>query len=99
MANKSPVKNLISAVSSVKDYFKADINYVLKPMLNVYWRIWFLEGTQFLTYWSDDIQKTDVLVVKDGDKPLVFEKDDYTMVVGIECIKIALIFKNSNRAG
>jgi hypothetical protein len=98
MASKSPVKNLASAISAVKSYFNTDINYVLKPLLDVHWRIWSMDEVRFLTYWSDDVQKTDVLIVKEGDKPLVLEKADYTMVVGIECIKVALIFKNSNRA-
>ncbi|MCL2873988.1 MAG: hypothetical protein FWE29_03555 [Defluviitaleaceae bacterium] len=93
------VENFVKAASSVKQYFDANIKYVLKPMLDVYWRTWSMDDVQFLTYWSDDVQKTDVLIVKEDSKQLMFEKEDYTMIVGIECIKVALIFKNSNRAG
>ena len=94
---KNPVEAFVSAASGVKQYFDADVKYVIKPLLDVYWRVWAMEDVQFLTYWSDEIQKTDVLIVKEGSKPLVFEKKDYTMIVGIECIKVALIFKNSNK--
>ena len=97
--NKNPVENFVNAISNVMQYFDADIKYVVKPLLDVHWRIWVMEDVQFLTYWSDDVQKTDVLIVKEGAGPLVFEKKDYTMIVGIECIKVALIFKNSNKAG
>ena len=94
---KNPIENYVNAVSDVKKYFGTDMKYVIKPLLDVYWRVWTMEDVQFLTYWSDDVQKTDVLIVKEGVKPLIFEKEDYTMVVGIECIKVALIFKNSNK--
>ena len=97
--NKNPVENFVNAISDIKHYFDTDIEHVIKPLLDVYWRIWVMEDVQFLTYWSDDVQKTDVLIVKEGAKPLVFEKKDYTMIIGIECIKVALIFKNSNKAG
>jgi len=94
-----PVENFVKAALHVKKYFGTDIKYVIKPMLDVYWRVWSMEDVLFLTYWSDNMQKTDVLIVKEGSKPLMFEREDYTMVVGIECIKVALIFKNRNKAG
>ncbi len=34
------------------------------------------------------------LVVKKSERPLIIEKDGYTMIIAIDCIKIAFIFRN-----
>ena len=39
----------------------------------------------------------DAVIVKKNGIPMVYQKKEYTMVVAIDCVKIAFVFQNNQR--
>ncbi|MDE6182260.1 MAG: hypothetical protein K2F59_03550, partial [Eubacteriales bacterium] len=60
------------------------------------WTIKDNDGVFFLTYIEENNTK-DCVIVKKNNEPMIFKTNDYTMVVGIECVKLGFILKNSNK--
>lgn len=76
--------------------FNIKNEYLLKMDLYSKWTIEEIDGTFFLKYWNDTIEETNV-IVKFDNKPLISEKNGYTMVVAIDCIKISIVLNNANK--
>ncbi len=94
---KKPIQEFIMAKNNVLEFFNCKENYFIKPLMPHTWSIKTEDGVAFLSYWSDGSEEVKVVVAKKDGKPLIFETRDYTMVIGIECIKIAFVFKNMNK--
>ena len=48
----------------------------------------------FLTYWKEGGKLNECVIVKKNNNPLIMRKEDYTMIVIIECVKVAVVLKN-----
>ncbi len=87
----------IQAKERLMRYFGCKENYFVKPLHDAFWRIEDTNDFPILSYWHENDSKTDALICKKGGKPMIFSTKAYTMIIGIECIKIAFIFKNDKR--
>ncbi len=94
---KRPVQDYISAKNSVMEYFKCDGDYYIRPLMDYKWTIKGDDEYFILSYWKDDEKRNDAVIVKKGGDPMIFKAGDHTMIVGIDCVKIAFIFHNANK--
>jgi hypothetical protein len=94
---KKYVPDFIQAKKDLMQYFGCTDDFYVKPVTNATWYIRELEGMYFVGYGKEDEKPSEAVVVRRDGEPYIIEKGDYTMVVCIECIKIALIFKNENK--
>ena len=78
-------------------FFGCNYDFYIKPATNYSWYIRELEGTYFVGYAQNDEKAQEAVVVRRDGEPYIIEKGDYTLVVCIECVKIALILKNQNK--
>jgi hypothetical protein len=77
--------------------FGCEDNYLIKDLTSFEWGINNEEGTYFLSYWKKEEPKNNLLIAKSDKLPLIYKTKDYTMIIVIECIKIAVIFKNKEQ--
>lgn len=80
--------------------FGCEDDYFVKNSENLKWSISTNDSWCILSYWENIKNKeikTDVAVVKKNGRPQIFKTEDYTMVVGIQCVKIAFVFDNKKR--
>lgn len=91
-----PVNNFIAASKSVLNYFNCTNDYFIKPLENAEWSIYENDDYVLLTYWENNKRKDAVVPRKNG-KPMIYISDKYTMVIAIDCIKIAFILTNDNK--
>jgi len=93
---QDPVKDYTRALASLRKYFACDQDFFIRPLTEYNWLIQTNEGISILSYWKDDTARTDAVIVNKDGAPLVYEAKDYTMVVAIDCVKIAFLFANKN---
>lgn len=93
---KDIIKNFINSKNALNKYFDCNEDFFINPLLDNKWTLKEDNGIYFLKCFKDDIPK-DYIVVKKNNIPMIFEKNDYTMIVAIDCIKLAFLVKNSNK--
>lgn len=93
---KLKLEEFNEAQEEIFDFFSIENEYFLKVDLKSKWSIEEVEGVCFLKYWNGEKEETNV-VVKSGNKALISQKKGYTMVVSVDCIKIAMVFSNKNK--
>lgn len=94
---KKPVPEFIKAKNEVMRYFGCEEEIFIKPVTSYKWQLTNNGGMFFIGYFKEGESAQNSVVVKKEDKPLLFEKGDYSLLVCIECVKVGLIFKNENR--
>ncbi len=81
--------------------FDCDEDYFIKDLQEYNWNISITENWHILSYWKDintsKVKKTDIAIVKKDGKPQIFETPKYSMIIGIQCVKIAFILDNKKR--
>ncbi len=87
------VHNFISSQKNLMQYFGCDGDFYIKPLINFNWAVKNDDDFSILSYWDNNDKRIDAVVVKKGGQPMVYKKDDFTMVIGIDCVKLAFIFK------
>lgn len=97
-ADNQPILDYIAVKKSVLDYFQCDGDYYIKPLPDARWSVRYEEDFFILSYWIKNGIKLDSVIVKKGGKPMIYKTQDHTLIVGIDCVKIAFIFSNSNKA-
>lgn len=95
--NRIPVEDYIKSKKNILNYFKCDGDYFVKPLIDVNWTIKGDDEYFILSYWTEETSKTDAVIVKKSGVPMIYKMEDYTMIVGIDCVKIAFIFHNDYR--
>lgn len=90
-----PVQNFVQSRKKIWDYFDCAGDYYIKPLVGQEWLIRKVDDFYFLTYWTNEDVKMDAVVVSKGGNPFIYTTKEYTMVVAIDCVKIAFIFQNS----
>lgn len=91
------IKDFIKLENKIRQEFKCDEKFFLKPMIGNKWAINMQNETYFLSYLDSEGNKNSCYIVNKNNKPLIYKKDDLTMVIAIDCIKIAFIFENKNK--
>lgn len=88
------LKRYVESQSKLLKSFDSDTDYFIKNVSDYNWRVKEIDGMFFLTYWKDGGKLNECVIVKKNNQPIIVRKSDYTMIVVIECIKIAVILKN-----
>lgn len=91
------IKNYTNAQKELLQYFGCDEEFFAKYMSEFSWTVKNDGEFYFLYYWGADGSRKDAVVVKKNGEPLIFETEEYTMVIGIDCVKIGFIFSNENK--
>lgn len=94
---KKAVSEYLCSKNNLMQYFNCKDDYFIKPIVNYYWRIKEEDDVYFLSYWKDGSPLNECVIVKKNNKPLIFEKRDYTMIIGVECVKVGLVVRNINK--
>lgn len=94
---KKPVQEFIQAKNNLTNYFGIQEDFYIKPATSYNWYIRELEGTYFVGYSKEGEKTSEAVIVRQNGEPYIVEKGDYTLVVCIECVKIALVLKNTNK--
>ena len=92
---KNIIDDFIKAKNQLNKHFKCEEQFFIKTLIDSKWKIKDGEGVFFLTYFENNKQN-DCVIVKKNNKPMIYKEENFTMVVGIECIKLAFILKNDN---
>lgn len=93
---KNIVDNFINTKKLINDNFKCGEDFFIKPLIDKKWTIKDADGIFFLTYLDDNKLPKECVIVKKNNEPMIYKKDGYTMVIGIECVKLAFILNNDN---
>jgi len=81
--------------NEILDTFGCEKEYFIKNIETYNWRVKDVDGMFFLTYWKQGGKLNECIIVKKNNAPIIIRKEEYTMIIVIECIKIALILKNN----
>lgn len=93
----NPIQEYVAKRKSVMEHFKCEGDYYIKPLLEMQWKVSNEEDFYLLSYWSDNFPKTNSVILQKAGKPMIYEDRTHTMVVGIDCVKIAFLFENGKR--
>ena len=77
--------------------FDCNENYYIKNVTQYEWRLVENKDHSLLTIWKDGDSAEDYIVIKKQNKILHYMKEEYSMIIAIDCIKVAFILKNVNR--
>lgn len=93
---ESYIIQFLKAQETLMEQFKCDTNYFIKPLVNSKWALKIEESAVFLTYCYEKMERVTLVVSRKEGNPEFYKSNEYTMIVAIDCIKIAFIFKNNN---
>ena len=93
---KDIVYNFINTKKILNKNFNCNEDFFIKPLIDKKWSIKDNDGIFFLTYLDDNKKPKEYVIVKKNNEPMIYKKDNYTMVIGIECVKLAFILDNNN---
>jgi len=99
MANnkkKDFLKSYVTSKNELMTHFKCDEDFFIKPMEGIKWAVKTEEDFSFLFYWTSEEKKQTAVIVKKNGEPMIYKTNDYTMVIAIDCVKIAFVFSNKN---
>lgn len=94
---KDHVKDFISAENELFKHFKCDESFFVKAMPASKWVIKNEGDFHFLYYWPTEDKRMEAVIVKKDGEPMIYKTDKYTMIIGIDCVKIGFIFHNGNK--
>lgn len=90
------LRSYVTSKKNLFEYFKCREEYPVVMLTENRWAVKETEGMYFLTYWTKDEERQfNYVVVKKDGEPLVYKTRDYSMVIAIDCIKTAFVFKNN----
>ena len=95
--DRDAVQELIQTQQEVLEWFGCEGDFFIKPLLDCEWTINDTEDFYFLSYWIKQNKRVNAVIVKRNGLPMLYHKKKYTMVVAIDCVKIAFVFRNSRR--
>ncbi|MDL2248864.1 hypothetical protein LJB89_04125 [Tyzzerella sp. OttesenSCG-928-J15] len=93
------IHDFFNAKANLLRHFKCGDEYFVQSKLGFNWEITEEDGIFFLNYWENINNKSSCVIIKKNDQPQIFKTDDYTMIIAIDCIKIAFIFNNVLNSG
>lgn len=94
---KKVVPEFIKAKQDVLKYFGCEEDYFIRTLGGYYWTIKEDDEMYFINYYRDDEKTKESVIVKKDGEPIIIKQGDYTMILCVECVKVALIFKNDNQ--
>lgn len=90
------VTGFIQSSEDLMKQFGCDGDFFLKPLVDMEWAVRYEDDFPLLSYWSGDSgNKTKAVIVRKNGEPMIYKNGGYTMIVAIDCVKIAFIFHQS----
>lgn len=93
---KETINLIVKNQNKLFDEFGVSNNYQLKILNETTFSV-INENDMHLVKYDENGSTTTNLILTKKDEPLIFEKDGYTMIIAIDCVKVALVFSNDNR--
>lgn len=94
---KNIVDEFINTKKQLNQYFNCSDDFFIKPLIENKWTIKDNNGTFFLFYFDSNKNQKESVIVKKNSQPIILKTDEHTMIIGIECVKLAFILKNENQ--
>ncbi len=94
MYNPNLIDDYIKSKTNLLKYFNVDQDFHVKVLTDHSWQVKEDDGIFFLTTWNAQNQRQDAVIVKHNNQPLIFRKKVNTLIVAIDCVKIAYILSN-----
>ena len=88
------IRDYIETKRNILAYFKCTEDYDIRTMMNCNWTIKDYDEYSAICFWNNDNPPAEVVIAKRGGEPLVIKKDKATMVVVIDCVKVAFVLDN-----
>lgn len=88
------IKDFTENTNKIFDLFNVSGNYFLKVLEDTSFQI-ISENDMFLVKYNENDNEITNLILTNKGKPLIFDKDGYTMIIAIDCVKVALVFDNN----
>jgi len=86
--------NLSKAKNELFKCFGVKEDYFIKSSYDFNWTIKKNNDLYFLNYWKDGEKVHKCIIVKKDGKPQIFSTAEATMIIVIECVKIAVVLNN-----
>ena len=77
-------------------YFDCEEDYYIRICTDYKWQLLPGEGVTFFAYWLPGHAPTQAVVVSKSGVPIVYRTKDLTMIIAIDCIKMAFIMNNTD---
>lgn len=91
------INNFTNIQTDIREIFGCNNDFFINPMLDSDWIIQENDETFFLSFIDAKKNAKTCVISRRNGIPLIFEREEVTMVVAIECVKIAFIFLNKNK--
>jgi len=92
---KAEIEQFINSKKTLMQMFKCRDDYFIKSLVDLEWALRTDEGVTFLTYWNDSNNKVNLVVTRKNGNPQIYKNGQYTLIIAIDCIKIAFLLENS----
>ncbi|NLP47222.1 MAG: hypothetical protein GX347_09310 [Epulopiscium sp.] len=94
----NPVNQYLYAKEELFTYFGCEPDYSITDFRHMYWQIQHKEGFSVITFseTQDFSDSDDAIIVKKDNQPMIYKTKEYTLVIGIRCVKVGFVFKNAN---
>ena len=93
---KDYIENYTNAQRELLKYFNCDEDFFVKYMGEFTWAVKNDDDFYFLYYWNKEGKRKDAVIVKKNGRPMIFKAERYTMIIGIDCVKIGFVFENES---
>lgn len=93
---KKVIDAYINSKNSIMNQFGCTDDFPIKPVIKSRWAVSGEEGIFFFNCWDDKNQKTTFAIAKKDGDPMIYKSREYSLIVAIDCIKIAFVCKNTN---
>lgn len=93
---KTLIEDFIQTKEKLNKSFNCTEDYFIKPLIDTKWTIKDNDGIFFLKYIDKNNKTKECVIVKKNNTPMIYKSGNYTMVIGIECVKLAFILTNTN---
>lgn len=95
--NNEIVDNFINAQKEMFKVFELGKAYHIKVLIDKKWTVNDFEDGQILRYWINDDRYDDCVIVKENGDSIIREYNEYSIVIALDCVKTAFLFKTDNR--
>ncbi len=91
------IKDFVESQKNIFDAFDLEKSYHVKPFLNNKWTTNDFDGGQILRYWVNENRYDDCVIVKENGESIIREYEEYSVVIALDCVKTAFLFKRENK--
>ncbi len=96
--NKDVIDNFISAQKIIFEVFELGKSYHVKVFTDNKWTVTDFEDGQILRYWLNEDRYDDCVIVKENGESIIREYEGYSVVIALDCVKTAFLFKTEKKA-